>query len=97
LNILTTEIVPFAVAIPHQRPAYLVTEFSPIVEDGDDLFAGDHDLHGFDHVETIDDAVRIIEHRDADLHQLTRRSVLVVEELIAQGVLAEVELDDSAK
>ena len=92
LTVTSETITPFVVAVPHQLPAYL--EFQPLEPDeeaGDSLFSGDHDLHGHDLIETIEDAARVIEQRNADQHQAIKRAVLVEEELIRQGVLAEAE------
>jgi hypothetical protein len=90
----------FAIGVPHQRKAFLAypDESEPIEEDGDDIIEGDHDLHMCHLIETLDDALPLLDFMDdrggQSRHEAIKVAVLIRDELIEQGVLDEI-MEDS--
>lgn len=79
---------PFFVAVPHQRPAFLVhfdDNVPPIEEDGDQFTEGDHDYHAVHVVRDEADAARLL---DKKRHQGILIATLVADELDDQAELA---------
>ena len=92
---------PFFVLVPHQMPASLdwpECAEEPNEEAGDRYIEGDHDLHTIYRVESLDDALPLLQHSDGRggqaRHQAIKVAVLVKNELVSQGVLAEEVTDE---
>jgi hypothetical protein len=87
------------VAVPHQRPAYIVyAEASPPnEEDGDQVIEGDHDLHCVHEVATIEDVARLMQATSGGGKQTRHQSRVIASavrrEMIGQGVIEPIEED----
>ena len=86
---------PFAIGVPHQRPAYVAypDDAPPSEADGDRFIGGDHDLHAVYLVETLADVLPLLQWKDErggqSRHQAIRIAALTIGELFDQGVLTE--------
>jgi len=85
---------PFTVGVPYQRLAFrcLPEDCLPIIDEGDHIITGDHDLYAVYHVETWEDAERLMHASDGGSqarHQAARITSLVFEELLSQGILLD--------
>jgi len=85
LNTFPNEL-PVYIAVPHQKPPYLVDEdyvrdHPAIAADDDSYFEGDHDLHSVCLIETMDELQRYADGKFNQIHQWAKVSV-IAEELV---------------